>query len=139
MTNNSPYLPMEWDVLVQYLLKNNEKRARHKITSSTHFISLINCSLVLLLKISLQLVRQQGTARAFHLCLSLLHSGPFTVYSYAVRRSCRNHVREISANFKDPARVGLAFLKKIVIFWTFQNGSIKLLGITSEENWFLIS
>ena len=42
-------------------------------------------------------------------------------------------------NFKDPARVGLVVLKKIVIFWRFQNGSITLFRITREENWFLIS
>ena len=62
----------------------------------------------------------------------------FTLTHYLHLKSYRNHVREISRNFKDPARVGLAVLKKIVIFWRFQNDSIDLFGITSEENWFLI-
>ena len=56
-----------------------------------------------------------------------------------VRRSYRNHVKEISWNFKDLARISLAVLKKTVIFWKFQNGSINLFGIISEESWFLIS
>ena len=54
-------------------------------------------------------------------------------------QSYRNPVREISGSFKDPARIDLAVLKKIVNFLRFQNGSMNLLGITSEESWFLIS
>ena len=50
-----------------------------------------------------------------------------------------NHTKEISGRFKDPARVDLAVLRKIVNFWRFQNGSVNLLGITSKESWFLIS
>ena len=48
-------------------------------------------------------------------------------------------MKEISGNFKDPARVDLEVLKRIVNFSRFQNGSINMLGITSEENSFLIS
>ena len=49
----------------------------------------------------------------------------------------RNHVKEISGNFKDLARVDLAVLKKIVNFWRFQNGSINLLGIAARKVCFL--
>ena len=77
-------------------------------------------------------------ASVFHLCLCL-HSA-LTLHFQALHlRSDRNHVKEISGSFKDPARVDLAVLKKIVNFWRFQNGSTNLLGITSEESWFLIS
>ena len=44
----------------------------------------------------------------------------------ALQKLCQ----KISGNFKDPGRVDLAVLKKIVIFWGFQNGSINLFGIS---------
>ena len=70
----------------------------------------------------------QFIASAFHLCLSSLHS-------YALHwQPYRNHVKEISRNFKDAARVNLAVLKKNVILWRFQNGSINLFGTASEES-----
>ena len=63
-----------------------------------------------------------------------------TLHFHALHlQSYRNHVKEISGSFKDPARVDLAVLKKIVNFWRFQNGSMNLLGVTSEECCFLIS
>ena len=62
----------------------------------------------------------------------------WSLHSYTAHRSYRNHAKEISGNFKDLVRVGLAVLKNIVIFWRFQNGSVNLFGITSEESWFLI-
>ena len=40
-------------------------------------------------------------------------------------------------NFKDLTRVGLAFLKKIVLFWRFKKSRINLLANTGEESWFL--
>ena len=47
------------------------------------------------------------------------------LHSYALHLQLyRNHVKEISGNFKDLVRVDLAVLKIIVIFWRFQNGSI---------------
>ena len=71
-------------------------------------------------------------ASAFHLCLCLyLH---FAVSDGLHLQSYRNNVEEISGNFKDPTRVDLAFLKKIVNFSRFQNGSLNLLSITSEES-----
>ena len=36
----------------------------------------------------------------------------WSLHSYAARRPYRNHVKEISGNFKDPTKVGLAVLKK---------------------------
>ena len=70
----------------------------------------------------------QFIAIAFHLCLSSLRF-------YALHlQLCRNHVKEISRNFKDPARVNLTVLQKNVIFWRFQNGSMNLFGITSEKS-----
>ena len=77
-------------------------------------------------------------ASAFHLCLCL-HSA-FTLHIHALHlQSYRNHVKEILGSLKDPARVDLAVLKKIVNFLRFQNGSMNLLGITSEESWLIIS
>ena len=64
-----------------------------------------------------------AVATAFHLCLPSLLS-----YS---QKSCQG-------NFKNPTKVGLAVLKKIVIFWIFKNGSINLFGNTSGESWLLI-
>ena len=55
----------------------------------------------------------------------------FFIAAAVLRKPCQEY-------FKDPARVGLAVLKNIVIFWKFRNGSVKLFGNTSEENWFLI-
>ena len=50
----------------------------------------------------------------------------FTVHSYAVRRSYRNRVKEISGNFKDPTRVGFTDLKKIVILLKIRKWQHKL-------------
>ena len=47
--------------------------------------------------------------------------------------------KKVSRNFEHPKKVDLAVLKKIFIFSRFQNSSINLFGITSEESWFLIS
>ena len=63
----------------------------------------------------------------------------WSLHSYAARRSYKNHVKEVSGNFKDPVRVCLAVLKKNGYFSRFQNSSINLFGITSEESWFLSS
>ena len=57
----------------------------------------------------------------------------FIYAHYLCSQSNRNHVKEISENFKDSARVGLVVPKKIIIFLRFQNGSINLFGITSKE------
>ena len=69
------------------------------------------CSLVLLLTISLQLAANCSMCLLPSLLVfTSLHSYTLHVQSY------RNHVKEISENFKDPVTVGLAVLKKIVIF-----------------------
>ena len=77
-------------------------------------------------------------ASAFHLCLCL-HSVLILHFRALSLKSYRNHATEISERFKDLARVDLAFIKQIVNFWRIRNGSLNLLGITSEESWFLIS
>ena len=70
------------------------------------------CSLVLLLRIYLQLVA------SYSMCLPslLVFTSLWSFHSYAARRSYRNHVKEIPRNFKDPARADLAVPKKIVTF-----------------------
>ena len=54
-------------------------------------------------------------ASAFHLQLCL-HSALTLHFHALILQSYRNHVKEISGSFKDPARVDLAVLKKIVNF-----------------------
>ena len=69
--------------------------------------------------------------------MSSIFAFVFTYISLSISRSLihalqlqsyRNHAKEISGSFKDPVRVDLAVLKKIVNFWRFQNGSMNLLG-----------
>ena len=78
-----------------------------KNSCSTYLI----CSLVLLLTISLKLVASYRMCLPFLLAFTSLWS----LHLYAVRR---NHVKEISGSFKDPARVGLVVLKKIVMSYS---------------------
>ena len=65
--------------------------------------------------------------------LSSFHSYALHLYPY------RNYVKEILGNFKNPVGVVSVVLKKIDSFLKFQNGSINLLGIASEEILFIIS
>ena len=59
-------------------------------------------------------------ASAFHLSLCV-HSA-LTLHFHGLHlQSYRNYVKEISGSFKDPARVDLGILKKIVSFLGFQN------------------
>ena len=51
--------------------------------------------------------------------------------------SCRNDVKEISANFKDLAEVGLAVLKKIVIFEDSKMTVQTCLGLQAKKIGFL--
>ena len=74
-----------------------------KCNSSTHLI----CSLVLLLTISLKLVASYRMCLPFLLAFTSLWS----LHLYAVRR---NHVKEISGSFKDPARVVWRFWKRLL-------------------------
>ena len=84
------------------------------------------CSLLSLLTIPLQLAAHYGRiAKTFH--FTCLH---FFLAVAALWKLCQG-------NFKDTARVRLTVLKKKFFFRRFQNGSINLLGNTSEENWFL--
>ena len=56
--------------------------------------------------------------------------------SFAIlQKTCQGNF----GKFQGSCGSNLAVLKKTVNFWRFQNGSINLLGITSEESWFLIS
>ena len=103
-----------------------------KKTVALHITHLM-CCLALLLRISLQLVASYKQVHSIFACLH------FILTHYLSSQSYRNHVKEISGSFKDLARVGLAILKKTVIFWRFQNGSIDLFRVTSKESWFLIS
>ena len=89
------------------------------------YVTHLMCSLLLILLISLQLVAHYGKS------LPSLLVFTFFIAAAVLRKPCQEY-------FKDPARVGLAVLKNIVIFWKFRNGSVKLFGNTSEENWFLI-
>ena len=108
---------------------NQDKK---KKTVALHITRLM-CCLVLPFRISLELV---ASYKQVHSIFAFLH---FILTHYLCIQSYRNHVKEIWGSFKDLARVGLAVLKKIVIFWRFQNGSIDLLRITSKESLFLIS
>ena len=111
------------------LSRCNQNKWKEVAPHITHLM----CSSVLLLTISLQLV-----AASYSLCLPSLVVF-ISLLSYALHSQFyRNLVKWILRNFKDPARVGLVFLKKIIIFWRFQNGSINLFRITSEESWFLV-
>ena len=47
------------------------------------------------------------------------------------------HRKKKKGNFKDPAKVGLVILTKIIIFGRFWNGSINLFGNTSNTTYFL--
>ena len=80
-----------------------------KKTVALHITHLM-CCLALLLRISLQLVASYKQVHSIFACLH------FILTHYLCSQSYRNHVKEISGSFKDPARVGLAVLKKIVIF-----------------------
>ena len=104
---------------------------QNKRTVLPHITPHLMCSLVLLLTIPLQLV-----AKLKHVLLpSLLF---FTsLHSYALHlQSYRNHVKKVSGNYKDPAREGLTALKKIVIFWRFQNGSMMMMMMMMMMNCF---
>ena len=89
-------------------------------------------SLVLLLTISLRLA--ESCSELASECLPSLTLSSLTFAA----------LQKLSqGNFGKFQRSGggrwLALLKKIVNFWRFENGSINLLGITSEESWSLIS
>ena len=117
-----------------WLSSCNQNKRKTVTPHITHLIY----SLVFLLTISLLLVANFSHSKRlssllFVFCMSSLCSYTLHLQSY------RNHVKEISGNFKNPARVGLAVLKKTVIFWKFQNGSINLLRIAREESWFSYS
>ena len=113
-----------------WLSRCNQTKEKHLLPS--FYITRLVCSTYNFLTTGTKLLHVPSifTFLVFTLLLSL--------HSYAARRSYRNHVKEISENFKDLAKVGLAVLKKIVIFWIFQNGSINVFKITSQESWFLI-
>ena len=76
------------------------------------------CSLVLLLTISLQLVASCRMCLPYLLVFTSLLRITFAV----LQKSCQGNFRK----FQRLASVGLAALKKIVIFWRFQYGSINV-------------
>ena len=88
---------------------------------------------VFVVKIIIKLVRYP-----FWKIINIPSLSSLTLHFHALHlQSYKNHVKEISGTFKDPASVDLAVLKKIVNFWRFQNSSMNLLGITSEKVDFL--
>ena len=118
-------------ILKGWLSSCNQNKRKTVATHITHLIY----SLVFLFTNSLLQVPYFSHSKCLSsllvvFCMSSLCSYASHLQSY------RNHVKEISGSFKNPAWVGLAVLKKIVIFWKFQNGSTNLLRIAREESWF---
>ena len=87
------------------------------------------CSLVLLHTISLQLVVQAiATTSAFHHCLSSsLFSSFLHITSAVIQKPFQRNMGEFKESHESEFRV----LKKIAVFWKFQNGIIGLFRIIS--------
>ena len=110
-----------------WLSRCNQNKRKTVALRITHLM----WSLVLLLTIFLWLVESCSWLVSKYLPSLPLSS--LTLHFHALDlQSYRNHVKEISGSFKDPARVDLTVLKKIVNFWRFQNDSTNLLGMTKR-------
>ena len=109
-----------WKTSYLNVIKTKQKQLLH-----LSLITYLMCSILLLLTISIQLPSSLWKESIIFICLHF-----FLVD--AVLQKPRQ------GNFKDPVRVALGAVKKIIIFWRFQNDSVNLFGDTSEENWFLV-